>query len=289
MIEDMKKMACFGVAGNFTGHLEQAGEAKDFANFAVVTPDAPKALFPTYIPEKNPSIPDFLNTFPFSSEKIVFPNETDFFKNQKVQLESECGIIFKAEWQEDTLVSLSPLCFAASNDVSIRREGAKKISEKKNWGPCSKGFAKDTIELSSFSAGGILDHYNIASFIVRDGKAYAYGEDSPVKTYSYMYEKLTDWLIDKFNNQKDTGPAENIHEYLVKSGKPPLLFVSIGATRYTEFGQTNFLCSGDAAVVIVYPSDKYSQSDVEQYVQSRACGAKTELLATSVLWQDVSC
>ena len=34
MIEDMKKMACFGVAGNFTGHLEQAGEAKDEAIFA---------------------------------------------------------------------------------------------------------------------------------------------------------------------------------------------------------------------------------------------------------------
>ena len=27
---DLQNMATFGVAGNFTGHLEQAGEAKDF-------------------------------------------------------------------------------------------------------------------------------------------------------------------------------------------------------------------------------------------------------------------
>ena len=29
---DSKDIPCFGVAGNFTGHLEQAGEAIDFAN-----------------------------------------------------------------------------------------------------------------------------------------------------------------------------------------------------------------------------------------------------------------
>ena len=29
---NLEEMATFGVAGNFTGHLEQAGEAKDFIN-----------------------------------------------------------------------------------------------------------------------------------------------------------------------------------------------------------------------------------------------------------------
>ena len=29
---DLSKMATFGVAGNFTGDLEQAGEAVDFTN-----------------------------------------------------------------------------------------------------------------------------------------------------------------------------------------------------------------------------------------------------------------
>ena len=30
MFIDLKQAATFGVAGNFTGHLEQAGEARDF-------------------------------------------------------------------------------------------------------------------------------------------------------------------------------------------------------------------------------------------------------------------
>ena len=43
---DLKSAACFGVAGNFTGHLEQAGEAVDFVNIKTVEAKAPKAIFP---------------------------------------------------------------------------------------------------------------------------------------------------------------------------------------------------------------------------------------------------
>ena len=47
--------ACFGVAGNFTGHLEQAGEAENFKALKIADAAAPKALFPTYVPPiKNP-------------------------------------------------------------------------------------------------------------------------------------------------------------------------------------------------------------------------------------------
>lgn len=35
-----------GVAGNFAGHLEQAGEARDFVAVAVKEAIAPKAIFP---------------------------------------------------------------------------------------------------------------------------------------------------------------------------------------------------------------------------------------------------
>ena len=77
---DSKKIACFGVAGNFTGHLEQAGEAIDFAKMKVSDTNAPKAVFPTFIPleqQKSLSdvqvIPEFLTNFPFDSEKILFP------------------------------------------------------------------------------------------------------------------------------------------------------------------------------------------------------------------------
>ena len=47
---NLEEMATFGVAGNFTGHLEQAGEAKDFTNIKTKEENAPKAIFPTYIP-----------------------------------------------------------------------------------------------------------------------------------------------------------------------------------------------------------------------------------------------
>lgn len=44
---DLSKMATFGVAGNFTGHLEQAGEAVDFTN---VKPKKLKLLKPSSQP-----------------------------------------------------------------------------------------------------------------------------------------------------------------------------------------------------------------------------------------------
>ena len=39
-----------GVAGNFTGHLEQAGEASDFKDLVIEDPNAPKGVFPFYVP-----------------------------------------------------------------------------------------------------------------------------------------------------------------------------------------------------------------------------------------------
>ena len=42
---NLEEMATFGVAGNFTGHLEQAGEAKDFTNIKTKEENAPKAIY----------------------------------------------------------------------------------------------------------------------------------------------------------------------------------------------------------------------------------------------------
>ena len=55
---ELKNTACFGVAGNFTGHLEQAGEAADFVSVAAAE-NAPKAVFPTYIPGACGTVPSF--------------------------------------------------------------------------------------------------------------------------------------------------------------------------------------------------------------------------------------
>lgn len=262
MKDNFIKIPCFGVAGNFTGHLEQAGEDKDFKNVKVCEVNAPKAIFPTYLPSKNinKTCPNFLKTFPFSSDTIIFPEN-----EEKIQIESECGIIFDAKWQENKLVNLKAQSFAASNDCSIRKQGAKKISEKKNWGSKSKGVSKTQIEIDEFSENGILNSYRIASFLIRNGHIFDYGEDSAIKTYSYIYEKLIFWMIDKFNNQKDEEPAENIHDYLLDCGKPEKIFVSIGATRYTDFGEKNFLQANDETCVILYPENKYSHEEIKNF------------------------
>ena len=267
---DTTDIPCFGVAGNFTGHLEQAGEAIDFKNIKTNDQNAPKAIFPTFIPlDKTPAendtsaVPAFLTTYPFDSEKIIFPKG-----EIKLQIEPECAIIFNASWQGNTLVSLKPICFGASNDCSIRKQGAKKISEKKNWGACSKGFSDNQITADGFEKGCILDDYRIASFLIRDNKVYAYGENSAVRDYSYIYQKLTDWMLEKFNNQKDEGPAENIHSYLIAAGRPQQIMVSIGATRYTDWGENNFLQNNDKAVVVVYPESKYTPEQIFEMAET---------------------
>ncbi len=260
---ELEKCACFGVAGNFTGHLEQAGEAFDFKNVKTSEQNAPKALFPTYIPGISGSgrTPGFLGIFPFDSKTIVFPAG-----EQKIQIEPECAVIFNVKWNCGKVIGLSPVCFGASNDVSIRKVGAKKISLKKNWGKSSKGISENLIFLDSFDEKGILNNYRIASFMVRDGNVFEYGENSAVRDYSYIYKKLEDWLIEKFNAQKDEGPAENVNSYLEDAGFPENVMVSIGATRYTDFGQHNFLLKGDASVVVLYPEKKYSHEAIKNLV-----------------------
>lgn len=275
---DLMNVPCFGVAGNFTGHLEQAGEAVDFANVKTAEACAPKAIFPTYIPNGKNSVPEFLTVFPFDSGKIIYPS----WEN-KLQIEPECAIICDAKWSGEKLVDLKPICFGASNDCSIRKEGAKKISQKKNWGKCSKGFSDNRIEIDDFVETGVLSQYRIASFLVRGDEVFAYGEDSSVSGYSYIYKKLIDWMIEKFNQQADEGPAENINSYLNDCGRPEKIMISIGATRYTDFGEHNFLKTGDASVVILYPQNKYSFEEISKMVSEKKFDDKS----ISVLWQEI--
>lgn len=279
MLIDLSKIATFGVAGNFTGHLEQAGEAADFTKVKTAEANAPKALFPTYLPN-NPKdvVPAFLTVYPFDEYRIIFPKG-----EQKLQIEPECAIVCHVKWDQGKVVALEPYLFGASNDCSIRKVGAKKISEKKNWGASSKGFASNQLKIDKFEQGGILDRYRIASFLIRDGVAHPYGEDSAVRDYSYFYEKLLNWCIDKFNHQPDEGPAETIGEYLKAANCPDTVLISVGATRYTDYGEHNFLQNGDKAVVVVYPEDVYSQDEIIHRAQTD----NLEEEDISVLYQEV--
>lgn len=251
----------FGVAGNFAGHLEQAGEATDFLSVKVENAIQPKALFPFYIPSQQAG---FLSQYPLSSDVIIPPNDAD-----NLQIEPEVAIVFDITYQDNKVVALTPVKFAAYNDCSIRKPNAKKISEKKNWGENSKGISQDFIELTSFTKGCELDKYRIASFHIRNGQMNRYGEDSAAIDYSYFHEQLNDWMIDRMNNQKDEGPAEDLALYLSEANYPEQAIISIGATRYTEFGETNFLQSGDESIVVVYDGEQYGTLDIEEMVSSK--------------------
>lgn len=258
---DYKNMLGFGVAGNFAGHLEQANEASDFKNIVTEEEIQPKAIFPFYLPGKENT---FLSTYPISSTTIKMP-DTDY----DVQIEPEVGLICDVEYLNECVISITPKKFTAYNDCSIRRPGAKKISEKKNWGECSKGLSETLIDIDTFSKGGILDHYKIASFHISSEQVHTYGEDSDVGSYSYFHEKLIDWCIEKFNNQVDIGPAENIGEYIRECGCPKNFVIGIGATRYTEYGETNFLSVGDTSVVVLYDKRMYDFKDILGKVKRR--------------------
>ena len=256
-----KHVIGLGVAGNFAGHLEQAGEAADFAAVKTEEAIAPKAIFPFYVPSEKA---DFLATYPLCSNTIVPPNDAD-----NLQIESEVALLCDIHYKNGKVTGLTPVKFAAYNDCSIRKPNAKKISEKKNWGQQTKGVSSTLIELDHLDEGGVLDRFRIASFHKRGEDVIRYGEDSPVVGYSYFHQKLMNWIIDRMNNQQDAGPAEDISAHLANANYPEQALISIGATRYTEYGETNFLKSGDTSIVVVYDGELYSQEEITRMAQSQ--------------------
>lgn len=273
----------FGVAGNFAGHLEQAGEAADFVTVAVQEVTQPKAIFPFYLPNIDSGL---LATYPLSSTNITPPNDAD-----NLQIEPEvalvCDVIYSIDVNDghQTVSALIPRQFGAYNDCSIRKPHAKKISEKKNWGANSKGISDHLITIDHFTVGGVLDSYRIASFHCRDGEIHRYGEDSAVIGYSYFHDTLLDWIIERMNHQQDVGPTENIAELLAQSQYPTQAVISIGATRYTPYGEIHFLQTGDTSIVVVYDGNRYNAEEIMQMASTHDL-ANSEGL--SVLIQQVA-
>lgn len=251
-----------GVAGNFAGHLEQAGEADDFKDLVIADARAPKGVFPFYVPASGDH---FLHVCPIDAHEVRLGSD-----DEKHQIEPEVSLLCDLEYEGGRVTKVVPLRAMAHNDCSIRREGAKKISEKKNWGASTKGTAEGSIEIDRFSQGGVLDRYRIASFLLRDGQLTDYGVDSSVASYSYMYERLLDWLVEKLNDQVDEGPLENISKWLAIANHPSQALISIGATRYTEFGETTFLERGDEAIVAVYDAERLDLDQIRAIARGEA-------------------
>ncbi len=268
----------FGVAGNFAGHLEQAGEAGDFVAVDAA-PEAPKGIFPFYVPGGS----TFLGTFPLSHDRIAKPLSDEPLN---LQIEPEVGVICAVGYDDDGVVSLAPEAFGAFNDCSIRRPGARKISEKKNWGPDSKGLAGQLLPLTELDADGATADFRLASFLRRGDRVDAYGEDSPLPGYSYYGRTLLDWIVERLRNQtgSDETPLEPVGRLLLDAGRPSHVLIGIGATRYTPFGESTFLDIGDESIVVVYDGALHAP---EQIAAAVADGTVSELERVSVLSQTV--
>ena len=278
-LEGLFRAAGIGVAGNFAGHLEQAGEAADFANIAA-TANAPKGIFPWYRPGDDGR----LGVFPISGTRLIEPASAT---PVNLQIEPEIGVLFRVRYAPDGAVDgLTPMIAAAFNDCSIRRPGATKISEKKNWGPASKGLAPRGFAVGDLEPDGALATLRIASYLRRDGVAHAYGIDSPAAAYSYSGRTLIAWMLDRLRHQtgaSDT-PLEPVGSYLAADGRPDVAVVGIGATRYTEFGERHFLTLGDQSIVVVYDAARLS---AEELAAAVAEGSEPDLQNASVLSQTV--
>lgn len=248
-MELYKNYVGFGIAGNFALHLEQAGEIEDFKEIITDDPNGPKGMFPFYVPQRG----GYLGIYPLSSDTIILPTE-----ECNVQMEPEVALICDITYDSHgNVTKITPKQFGAYNDCSLRKEGVPKISLKKNWGPSSKGISSTLFPIDRFIEGGVMDTYRIASFLKRDGSTMRYGEDVQLLGYSYFYQKLTDWMVNQINTQGATGPLETIGEYLKDAELPTQAIISIGATRYTHFGETTFLKEGDEIVVVVYDNNLY--------------------------------
>lgn len=272
-----KKFLGLGIAGNFALHLAQAGELEEFKDIITSDEAAPKGIFPFYLPNPIPTKKN-LNVYPLSSEYIKLPAE-----DVNIQAEPEVALVCSLTYTAGKLSKITPTHFGAYNDCSIRVAGANKISDKKNWGIYSKGFSNNLIAIDTFEEGGNIDNYSIASFLVRDSQLYQYGENVKLSGYSYFHEKLLDWILSQILFQEDFGPLESIEEYVLACDNPTQLLISIGATRYTEYGEKTFLKLGDEVMVAVYNHNEVSYEKLIQSIEDKECDPNT----MSILSQEV--
>ncbi|WP_424405555.1 DUF5718 family protein [Pasteurella sp. PK-2025] len=277
---NFRNMIGLGVAGNFAGHLEQAGEAADFITVKTEEDIQPKAIFPFYIPSHELSAEQqFLSTFPLTHHLICFPGQGA----DNLQIEPEIALICDIEYVDKKVSTLTPRYFAAYNDCSIRRPNAKKISEKKNWGEHSKGISTTLLPLTSFELGSEIDQFNIACFHKRGEVFNEYGINSPALGYSYFHHKLLNWIIHKMNTQPDQGPMNDIPSLIEKAHYPKQAIISIGATRYTKFGEHHFLQVGDTSIVVVYNAKKYAPQDIAEMAKKEQFPSDISALVQKVI------
>ena len=73
------------------------------------------------------------------------------------------------------------------------------------------------------------------------------------------------------NNQPDEGPMNHIASLLEQANYPKQAIISIGATRYTEFGETHFLQPNDLSIVAVYDGENILLRKLRKWQEMKIC------------------
>lgn len=253
----MDRYLGFGIIGNFANHLKQAKEADEFDNIG--DDGKPRGLFPFYVPNSD----TFLGRYCINNANIVVPNGINYNIQAEPEICLECDVVYKNSLVE----AIVPKFFCAFNDASIRNiSHAKKLSEKKNFSKASKGCGS-YIPIDTFSVGGICDSYSITSFLICGNDVYQYGNNSRLINYTYFHQRLLDWIVAQLNTQEDFSVLENLHEIIKKAGFPDKMLIAVGATSYTDIGETRYLQDGDEISVVVYDHNKHSNSDIMELIR----------------------
>lgn len=255
--EEIKKIPILGIAGNFAGHLAQAGEADISSKNTMPASDKPSGIFPIYFPKMQ----NYLGIYPVSNTQIL----ADFSHPIALQLEAETCILFEVCYQDRQVSQLNPKAFSVFNDCSLRKIKTDKLSEKKNWGTCSTGLGEQWRTINDFSAQGDFAQLHLTAYLRRHDKIMPYGIDTPIQNYQCFNQSLIDWIIDALNFQPDEGAFPELHYSFIDMHQPDQMIISLGATRYTDFGQTGFLQPEDEIGLFIYDSHLTTASKVKDF------------------------
>ncbi|WP_104708045.1 DUF5718 family protein [Helicobacter ailurogastricus] len=274
----MQDFIGLGVVGNFARHLEQAGEAHSFINMKHIEKDAPKGLFPFYLPLDG----GYLGRYCIDNEVVILPDDLSLRAQAEPEIALECEVTYN---DKHLVESITPHYFMAFNDASVRNLPVKRLSAKKNFSKASKGMG-GKLPIDRFVYGGVCNDYSIASFLTREGQTHVYGENSKLVKYEYFYDKLLDWIVEMLNTQEDTGSLENLKDILKAQNYPSKFLIAIGATPYMPFAQEHFLQQGDTITIIAYNHRRYSFDKILEMTASNTL-QQAPLVDTSIIQQRI--
>ena len=64
--------------------------------------------------------------------------------------------------------------------------------------------------------------------------------------------------------QAGEAPLESIAGWLERAGHPEQALISIGATRYTDYGEHHFVEAGDSSIVVAYDARRYDEQAIRE-------------------------